>query len=388
MKRIYLDHAAATPLCQEAKAAMKPWLGGAFGNPSSLHKHGRILREAIDKARSQVADALGCLFGEVIFTSSGTESCSMALIGAAASASLVPDRPRRRILVSAADHHCVLHCREILEALGVSLEEVPVDAASRVDLNHLERAMGPDVILVSLIHANNETGALNPIEAASAIARRAGALVHLDAVQTMPWTSLRGLDIDMASLSSHKFHGPPGAGALYLRSGVKIKPILAGGGQEREMRGGTENTPAIVGMGAAAAACLSHPSWKESRRAARDAFVTALIGFQPEGLRWTLPLGEGLEGHAHLSLAGIQADTMLIRLDRAGISASSGAACSSGSLEPSHVLLACGRSPEEAEEGLRFTFGKDTTPEEAVQAAERVAESASEIRQAQSRKGR
>lgn len=362
MKRIYLDHAATTPLSREARAAMKPWLDGEFGNPSSLYEEGRRARAAIDRAREVCSEAARCLFGEFLFTGSGTESCNTALFGAALAGS------RKRIIFSGAEHHCVLHTRERLEQLGMKVDIARVDSWGRIDLDHLSDLMGDDVLLLSVMAANNETGAASPLAECLEVARRWGALFHVDAVQTFP--SLRVEGADMVSVSAHKLGGPKGVGGLVLRSGVKIAPYLVGGGQEREMRAGTENPALIAGFGAAVS------SWSAgTRRQARDAFRFALDGI----VSWTLPAGEGLEGHAHGRIPGISAESMLIRLDRAGVAASSGAACSSGSLEPSHVLLAIGWDAAAAGEGLRFTFGPETSIEEALEAARRVREAAEEI---------
>ncbi len=370
--RIYLDHAATTPLLPEVTLAMIPWLDS--GNPSSLHQEGRRAKDAIDAAREGVSRSLDCLFAEVLFTSGGTEGAVMAILGAAMANQ---DSRRRRILVSAAEHHAVLNTGDALGCLGYRLELVPVDGEARVDLNRLTALMDDDVLLVSVMHANNEFGTVNNLAEVRAITQRHGGLMHSDAVQTFltdfhPVPNL--LAIDLLSVSGHKVHGPKGVGAIYIRAGVKIKPLLAGGGQEREMRGGTENVAAIAGFGAAVAAVP-----REVPRGPRDEFLR-LIGATPTVQIQNRPAV--LHGHAHVRFPGIQAETMLIRLDRMGISASSGAACSSGSIEVSHVMLAAGFSPEEAREGLRFTFGRFSTLEHAKSAAAIVQEAASKIQSA------
>ncbi|HVT13296.1 MAG TPA: cysteine desulfurase family protein [Fimbriimonadaceae bacterium] len=365
MRRIYLDHAATTPLVPEVREAMAPWLEREFGNPSSLHEEGRRARAAIDQARETLSGRLGCLFAEVLFTSSGTEAANLAIVGAALANE---DSSRRRVLMGAAEHHCVLHTRPLLERLGYQVETIPVDQTARVRLDILEEMLGPDVLLVSVMHANNELGTMQPVEEVAILARRHGALYHCDAVQTFGFP-----DADLVTYSAHKIYGPKGSGAIYIRAGTKVKPLAVGGGQEREMRAGTENVAGIVGFAAAVRALPSHFD-----SAVRDAFLARLAsaGFAPT----VSDACETLAGHAHGRFPGIDAETMLIRLDRAGISASSGAACSSGSLEPSHVLLACGYSEKEAREGLRFTFGRSSPMEDAEEAAERVIECAAALR--------
>jgi len=366
MRRIYLDHAATTPLAPEVREAMLPWLD--VGNPSSLHAEGRAAKDAIDAAREALSERLGCLFAEVLFTSGGTEAANLAIIGAA----LANEDPHRtRVLLSAADHHCVLHAQPILERLGYLVEHVPVDRYARLDLHSLEARMGEDVLLVSAMHANNELGTLNDIPAIVIVARTHGAVVHTDAVQSfgkLDW-KVDHLGADLITVSSHKINGPKGAGAVYVRAGTKIKPLVGGGGQEREVRGGTENVAAIAGFGVAAQRPL------EDCTEARDAFESTLqIGVS------TVPTETPrLGSHAHRLFPGVPAETLLIVLDRMGISASSGAACSSGSIEPSHVLLACGYSEEEAREGVRFTFGTGVNVDDAREAADRVQRAVEQI---------
>lgn len=360
--RIHLDHAATSPLLPEAREAMLPWLDA--GNASSLYKEGREARDAIDRAREVLSARLGCLFAEVLFTSSGTEAANMAVIGAALANQ---DRRRSRILMSAIEHHCVIETRPFLERLGYEVETLPVNQVGSLRIEELEATLSDDVLLLSLMHANNEIGTLQPVRQAADLAHANGALVHCDAVQTfavggsLAW-KVSDLDADIVTISAHKIGGPKGAGAIYTRAGVILKPILVGGGQEREMRAGTENVAAIAGFAAAVEACGPLEAY------ARNAFV-AEIDRSEEEVRWTTPWSSALPGHAHGRFPGISAESLLIRLDRAGVAASSGAACSSGSIEPSHVLLACGWSEADAKEGVRFTFGRTTTEDDARQAA-------------------
>lgn len=370
-QRIYLDHAATTPVWPEVAAAMGRWVGTEFGNPSSLYAEGRKAKDAIDQAREIISQALGCLFAEVIFTSSGTEAANLAIIGAALANE---DPTRKRILFSAVEHHCVLNTAPLLGRLGYNVELIPVNRNGRINLEVLEESLGDDVLMVSVMRANNELGTVQPLELVKFDCDRFGSLVHCDIVQTFPRDPHPLQLADMLTISAHKIHGPKGAGALYIKAGTKIKPILAGGGQERELRAGTENVAAIVGFGEAVRLLRGKP---DNRRNARDAFLQSL---QVPSLQVSVkPLENALPGHAHVRIPGVQAETMLILLDRMGVSASSGAACSSGSIEPSHVLLACGYSQEEAREGLRFTFGYETTTEEAVEAARRVNEAAARL---------
>lgn len=367
MERIYLDHAATTPMLPEVAQAMEPWIGREFGNPSSLYAEGRAAKDAIDEARESVSESLGCLFAEVIFTSGGTESANLAILGTAL-ANL--GSGRRRILMGASEHHCVLNTQPFLERLGFQVEMVPVDSQGRLRLGNLDALLAEDVLLVCAMHANNELGTLQPAREIRDLVRGVGALYFCDAVQT--FLTLDGklaeeTGADLLCVSAHKVHGPKGVGALYIRAGTKIEPLMVGGGQERELRAGTENVAGIVGFGEAVRRV---PLVPDHRRRARDQF---LLGLDIPGLILSVPEQDAqLSGHVHLRIPGVPADSALILLDRMGVGASSGAACSSGSIEPSHVLLACGYSEAEAKEGLRFTFGRQTTVEEAKEAAVRL----------------
>lgn len=353
---------------------MVPWLDS--GNPSSLYQEGRRAKDALDKARETISDTLGCLFAEVIFTSGGTEAANLAIIGLA----LANEDPKKnKILLGAAEHHCVLHTQTILSRLGYHVDSIRVDREARIDLADLKDKLGDDVLLVSTMHANNELGSINDIGSISEAVHRGGALLHVDAVQTflkpeLPW-KVGDLDADLLTVSSHKVNGPKGVGAVYSRAGVKLKPLVGGGGQEREVRGGTENVAGIVGFGAAVREHVSQP-----RLVSEEARETLLNGLVALGAVPTVRGREVLKGHIHVRFPGIAAQTVLIALDRAGVSASSGAACSSGSVEPSHVLLSCGYSLFEAAEGLRFTLGHETTVAEAKQAVNRMEKILARIR--------
>lgn len=374
LDRLYADYAATAPLKPAVREAMAPWLGGRFGNASSMHAEGRTARAAIDRARELVSEAVGCLFGEVLFTSSGTEAANTAILGAALASLAGGMGRRRRILVGAAEHHCVLGAAESAAIMGFEVLQIPVTRQGRVELDLLARLLSEDVLLVSVMHANNELGTVNPVREIADRAHAAGALFHTDAVQTLGKlpVSMESLGADMISLSAHKIGGPQGIGALVLRSGTKIKPLMVGGGQEREMRAGTESVAAIVGFGEACRALPSNPEFP-----ATEAFWAGLTS---SPVSWARTVEGGLPSHAHMRFPGLTAESMLIALDRMGVSASSGAACSSGALEPSHVLLACGYSPDEANEGLRFTFGNDQSAEIGAAVADRVIAASKQVR--------
>ena len=373
MKRIYLDHAATTPLAATAREAMLPFLESQFGNPSSLYLEGRTSRQATDSARVVISEAMDCLFAEIAFTSSGTEAAVMAIIGACLAHQ---GGSRNRLVFGAIEHHCVLSCQKIAERLGYRVNIAPVDHYGRIDIDSLANLMGNDILLVAVQHANNEIGTVQPIDEVLGLCKRFGALSFCDAIQTFGTYPVP--DADLTSLSAHKVNGPKGVGALRVRAGTKIEPILAGGGQERELRGGTENVAGIVGFGAAVTQLQGCP---DGRQNARSMFVESLDSKVHDYLVWTTPLSWGenssklLPGHVHFRFPGIKADSMLVRLDRLGVSASSGAACSSGSLEASHVMMACGYDENAARESLRFTFGRESTVDDAIEAALLVAES-------------
>lgn len=376
--RIYLDHAASTPVDPKVLEAIQPWLSGQFGNPSSLHAEGRAAKDAIDQARESVSRALGCEFGELVFTSGGTEAANLAVLGAALGAT---DSRRRRVLISAAEHHCVIETAPVLATFGFAVEYVPVDRLGRVDLSALESMLADDVLLVCVMHANNELGTWNPVAEAAGLASNFGALVFCDAAQSFLLHTVEGtwsvdtLGVDLLTISGQKVGAPKGVGALYVRAGTPFKPVIRGGGQERELRAGTENVAGLVGLGVAAQRGGSHGA---PRLAAREAFEAGL-----NGLTRTVPAEIPTHpGILHVRALGLRADTLLMRLDQEGIAASSGAACSAGSVEASHVLLAAGFSPEEAKEGLRFSFSDTTSVADAKAAAETVTRAVAQVRDA------
>ncbi len=361
--RIYLDYAATTPLRPEVRAALEPYLSpDGFGNPSSLHADGQRAKRALDTARDLLAGALGCQFSEISFTSGGTESDNAALIGV-----MLANKSRgNHLITTQIEHEAVTETARFLETLGFRVSYLPVDEFGLVSPQSVADALTDETVLVSVMHANNEVGTLQPLREIAGIVHARGALLHTDAVQTfgqLPVT-VGALNADLLTLSAHKIYGPKGAGALYVRSGIAIEPLLHGGGQERERRSGTENVAAIAGFGEAVRLLLPE-------RATEAARLTLLRDRLWSGLSERIP-GIVLNGHPvhrlpnnlNVSLPGLDAETLLLSLDRAGISASSGSACTSGSIEPSHVLSAMGLSDARLKSALRLTLGRGTTVEE------------------------
>lgn len=366
---IYLDHAATTPICDEARQAMTDAIE-VFGNPSSLHTAGRKAKDLIDIARERITSALGCGFPEFIFTSGGTEAANLALVGSA----LANETDRRKIVLSAVEHHCVHGPALLLSKLGYEIIDCPVTRESAFDLDRLKELVDDQTLLVGMMSVNNETGFIQPIAEAVSIAHAAGATFFCDNVQGFRKGAIDPIDLgaDLVSVSSHKINGPKGIGGLYVRPGTKIKPLISGGGQEREVRGGTENLIGAVGFGAACT--VGCCDVRQMRNLFWDALVEA--GGVP-----TVPAREKLLGtHAHFRFPTVDSGTLLIRLDREGVCASGGSACSSGAAEPSHVLKACGFKSWECNEGIRFSFGRGNTMEEARRAAETVTRVVDELR--------
>lgn len=357
---VYLDYNATTPLAPGALQAMLPYLQGGHGNPSSIHAAGREARAAVDDSRDELAALLGCRPHEIIFTGGGTESCNLAVIGLARA-----HAPRGRHLITAAtEHHAVLHAFEHLHHHeGYELTILPVDQGGRVDPAALRAALRPDTTVVSVMHANNETGTLQPIEELSAICREKGVCFHTDAVQTFGKLPVKPADLGVTALSlaGHKFHGPKGVGALFLRAGVAIARITHGGAHENTRRPGTENVPAIVGMVAAA-------SLSEQKRAAEQPRLSTLREQLWQGIQSVCPAAirngdpvHTLSNTLNVTFPGLDGESLLIGLDLEGVCASSGSACMVGSVQPSHVLVAMGVAPTLASSTVRFSLGTETT---------------------------
>ena len=374
---VYLDNAATTRLSEPARAAMEPFLGDRFGNASSVHAAGREARKAVDEARERIAAAVGARPDEVVFTSGGTEADNLAVKGAAWHGR---EQGRDGVVVSMIEHHAVLDPARWLGRQGFRVREAGVDASGTVRLDALEEAVDDRTALVSVMWANNEVGSVQPVAEAAAIARASGAVFHSDAVQALPWLGVDAGTAGMLSLAAHKIGGPKGVGALIVRRGVKIQPLMHGGGQERDIRSGTYNVAGIVGFGAAVEHWVSDRAPLASRAARlRDRLQTRICDGVP-GVRVSAAGAERLPNNLHLCIEGIDGESLILLLDAAGIAASQGSACSSGAAEPSHVLAAMGAPRDLARGALRLTVGPDTTEADVDGAAEAVVGSIARLR--------
>jgi cysteine desulfurase len=365
---VYLDHAGTTALDSKVLEAMIPYFSERFGNPSSLHSVGQEARYALDEARERVAGVLNCRPREIVFTGGGTESDNAAIHGVATAL----HETGNHIVTSSVEHHAVLHACQYLESQGFEVTYLPVDANGMVQPEAVYNAINERTTLVTIMYGNNEIGTINPIsDIAKSIKKRAEELsrtivFHTDAVQAAGYLSLNvsELGVDLLSLSGHKFHGPKGTGVLYIKRGTPYLPLIHGGGQERERRSGTENIPGIIGLSLALEAADSVKEETGKRCAAlRDHIVASVLERIP-GSRLNGHATKRLPNNANFSFTGVEGEPILLGLDMARIAASSGSACSSGSLEPSHVLLALGQSAEIARGSLRLTLGRDNTEEE------------------------
>ncbi|OPX63430.1 MAG: putative cysteine desulfurase 2 [Methanoregula sp. PtaB.Bin085] len=356
---IYLDHAATTPVKPSVADAMWPYMNDHFGNPSSIYRIARESKNAIETARAQVAKAVGAEPGEIYFTSGGSESDNWAIKGIA----FANRKKGNHIITSAIEHHAVLHTCQYLEKEGFSVTYLPVDRSGLVSPPDLEKAITDKTILISVMYANNEIGTIEPVAELGAIARKHKIPFHTDAVQAIGNVPIdvKGQNIDLLSLSAHKFYGPKGIGALYIRKGMKIDNLIHGGGQENRRRAGTENIAAIVGLGKAIELATADIGWHNSHiRALRDRLLTGILEKIPYARLNGHP-EKRLPGNLNVSFEFIEGESMLLWLDDEGICASTGSACTSGSLEPSHVLLAIGLPHEIAHGSLRLTLGDANT---------------------------
>jgi len=362
MRRVYLDNAATTPLLPEVREAMLPYLGEAFGNPSSLHDWGEPAREAMETARAQVAQLIGANAEEIIFTGSGTESNNFAIKGLA----LAQQSKGKHVVVSAIEHFSVLHSARTLEKWGFELTLVPVDKYGVVDPEEVRKSLREDTVLVSVMHANGEVGTIEPIKEIAQITRENNVVFHTDAVATagtIP-VDVDELGVDALSLAGNQFYGPKGVGALWVRKGVRIMPFLDGGVQEGGRRAGTENVPAIAGLGKAAElAKASMTSRTKHLTQLRDRLLTGLPGKIDHVVVTGHPQNR-LPGHASFCVEFIEGESMLMLLDSQGVAVSSGSACTSRALKASHVLIAMGLSHAVAQGSILFTLGLDNTPED------------------------
>lgn len=359
---VYADNAATTQISPQVLDAMLPYLKEQYGNPSTLYKLGRDAKIAIEKARTQVAEVIGAKPEEIFFTGSGTEADNMALKG-------VLNGPvgkgKKHLITTKIEHHAILHTAQAMEKDGFTVTFLDVDHNGRVCLDQLEQAIGEDTALVSIMAANNEVGTIQPISEIGAICRRHGVLFHTDAVQAfghMP-IDVDAMQIDLLSLSAHKINGPKGTGALYIRKGVALRPVVEGGGQERNRRSGTENVAGIVGLGEAAhQALLTLPEEAERLNKLSKRLIEGVLKI-PETILTGDPVNR-LPGAASFAISAIEGESMVLYLDMEGICTSTGSACSTGSLDPSHVLMAIGLSHEVSHGSLRVTLGRFNTEEE------------------------
>jgi cysteine desulfurase len=372
--RVYLDYNATTPVDPAVLEAMLPFLGENFGNAGSVHSAGQRARAAVDAARDSVAALIGAKPSEIVFTSGGTEADNLALFGTIAAS----DKPRKHVITTAIEHHAILHSCEELARQGVEITVVPVrtvrDAQGIVEPEAIRAALRPETVLISVMHANNELGTIQPIEDIARIAAEAGVCFHCDAVQSTGKVPLdvTKLGVDLLSISAHKFCGPKGAGALFVRSGRKIASRFYGGHAERDRRPGTENVPGIVGLGKAAELARTLlPEDSVRLIGLRDGLESSLLDRIPNVLV-NGDRSRRVPNTLNLSFPGAGGEALLIALDLQGVACSTGAACSSGSTEPSHVLLAAGLSDDDARSSLRFSLGRPTTAGEIDRAIEMI----------------
>ncbi len=362
MRRIYLDYAATTPVHPDVMEAMLPYFSQYFGNPSSIHFLGQDARDAVEQARQQVAHLIGAESEEIVFTSGGTEADNLAIKGIA-----LANRDRgNHIITSRIEHHAVLEPCHWLEKQGFSVTYLPVDGYGMVSPDDVKKALTSKTILVSIMHANNEIGTIEPLAEIAKVTREAGVYLHTDAVQTVGHipVNVDQMGVDLLSLSAHKFYGPKGVGALYVRKGTRIAPLIHGGGQEKNRRSGTENVPGIVGLGKAAETAERElPDEAPRLTALRDELIRGILS-QISDVRLNGHPIMRLPNNVNISVAYVEGEAMLLNLDLAGICVSTGSACSSANLQPSHVLTAIGLTHTQAHGSLRFTLGKWTTRED------------------------
>ncbi|ABZ84422.1 cysteine desulfurase family protein [Heliomicrobium modesticaldum Ice1] len=361
MRRVYLDHGATTPVHPAVIEAMVDCMQNHFGNPSSVHSFGREAKKLLEEARAKVAHLIGARPEEIIFTSGGTEADNLTIFGVARAMR----KKGNHVITSAAEHHAVLDACQALTKEGFEVTVLPVDKYGMVRVEDVKAALKPETVLVTIMHANNEVGTINPIKEITQLVKAHGAVMHTDAVQTVGKipVDVNDLGVDLLSLSSHKIYGPKGVGALYIRKGTKLFPLSHGGGQERKRRPGTENLPGIVGFGKAAEIMARELPEEMGRMGRlRQRLIEGLLAI-PEVQLNGHPT-ERIPINVNVSIKYIEGESLLLMLDMKGIAASSGSACTSGSLDPSHVLLAMGICHEVAHGSLRLTLGRDNTEED------------------------
>lgn len=379
MKRIYLDHNATTPLHPEVLEAMLPYYKEAFGNPSTIYSFGQETRKATDEARETVANLIGASPEEIIFTSGGTEADNLALKGVPAAL----EKKGKHIVASSIEHHAVLSTLKYLEKRGYKVSFLPVDEHGWLDPGEVEEAITSQTVLISVMHANNEVGTIEPISEIGEIAQKAGIYLHTDAVQTIGKIKVNvdDLKVDLLSLSAHKFYGPKGVGALYVRKGTRIYPLLHGGYQERRRRAGTENVAGIVGLGKAAEIAPKEMVQQSRRESNLRDRLEKMIRENINHCQLNGHPTQRLPNTLNISFEFIEGESLILNLDLKGIAASTGSACTSGSLESSHVLMAMGVAPEIAQGSIRFSLGRDNRKEDIDYTVENLVEIVTRLRE-------
>ncbi|HCE43680.1 MAG TPA: cysteine desulfurase NifS [Lentisphaeria bacterium] len=380
MKRIYLDYNATTPVNAEVMDEILPFFSKDFGNPSSLHMHGQKARIALDTARERVARALGCSNYEIVFTSGGTESNNLAIAGYLAKSAVKGRTPH--VVTNATEHNAVLNVCQLLVKRGVEVTYLPVDGGGIVNIDELKSSIRENTLLVSIMSANNETGVIQPLGDIVRISHEQGVPVHSDAIQAFGKIplSVKDLGVDMLSISAHKIYAPKGVGALYLRRGISVEPVVCGGSQEKGMRGGTENIPGIVGLGKACEMAVKNVQGNFIKdRMLRDKLQSSLVK-NIRGARVNGDPDKRLPNTLSISFSGIEADALAVRLDMEGISVSTGAACSSGASQSSHVLKAMGVPAEFLNSAVRLSIGCENTSQEIDRASEIISRTVCEMR--------
>jgi len=379
MRRIYMDNAATTQIDPEVVEEMVPYFKYKYGNASSLHSFGREAYEGIEKARKQVAELIGASQNEIIFTSGGTESDNMAIKGIA-----YKYRERgKHIITSQIEHPAVLETCNFLESMGFKVTYLPVDKYGLIDIESLTKYITKDTILITIMHANNEIGTIEPVREIGEIAHEMGAIFHTDAVQTVGKIPIdvEKLNIDLLTLSGHKIYGPKGVGALYKKDGVQIQPLIHGGGHERGLRSGTENVPGIVGLGKAAELSKNRLTDDSAKLTVlRDKFINRVLSEIEESFLNGHPT-KRLPNNAHFRFSGIEGESLILSLDDKGIAASTGSACSSKKLTPSHVLMAIGLNEIQAHGSLRISLGRNNTEEDVEYACDSLIEVVNRLRE-------
>jgi cysteine desulfurase len=384
MRRVYLDNNATTPVLPEVLEAMRPYFGERFGNASSIHHHGQETRGAVERARESVAALLGCRASEIVFTSGGTEADNLAIFGLATGRA----NAGGHVITSTIEHHAVLNACKHLAARGCEVTPVPVDGRGLIDPADVKRALRPNTNLITIMFANNETGVVQPVAEIGKIAAEAGVRFHTDAVQAagkIP-IDVNKIGCDLMTISGHKLHGPQGVGALYVRKGTPLEPMLHGGSHERLRRAGTENVPGIVGLGKAAELAMAGLKRGDDAKmsAARDRLERELLEIEATGLNGAGSNGEPaprVPNTTNIYFDGIEGEALVIALDLKGLAVSTGAACSSGAIEPSHVLLAMGLGRDRAKASIRFSLGRQNSLEDIEFALATVPETVSRLRE-------